>query len=203
MKDVKEFINSGILEMYVLGFASDEEVKEVQQMCAIHAEVRTEVESICDSLKAYAEAGVKPPNSTIKPMIMATIDFQERMQKGEVPSFPPVLNEKSTIADYNQWLSRKDMIAPAEYDDIYAKMIGYTPQVVSAIVWIKTETPYETHAAEHEKFLIIEGTCDIMIDDRVHSLVPGDYMSIPLHAGHTVKVTSKAPCKVILQRVAA
>jgi mannose-6-phosphate isomerase-like protein (cupin superfamily) len=203
MKNVKSFIESGILEMYVLGFASDEEIKEVQQMCATHAEVRAEVENICYSLKTYAEAGVEVPNSTIKPMILGSIDYMERLQKGEKPTFPPVLNEKSTAADYSQWLDRKDMVLPTHFDDIYVKLIGYTPQVTCGIVWIKRETPYEVHDTEHEKFLILEGTCDIVIDGKVHALVPGDYMSIPLHAGHTVKVTSKTPCKVILQRVAA
>jgi mannose-6-phosphate isomerase-like protein (cupin superfamily) len=54
-----------------------------------------------------------------------------------------------------------------------------------------------------EHFLIVEGTCDITIGDKVHHLVPGDYLSIPLYIDHDVKVTSITPCKVILQRVAA
>lgn len=203
MKNVEAFIKSGILEMYVLGVATDAEIKEVEQMAAAHAEVRAEIDEISGVLKGYAEWGVEAPNSTVKPLIMASIEYYERMKKGEQPAFPPVLNEKSTLNEYRQWLNRPDMVLPANFTDIYVKLIGYTPQVTSAIVWIKSETPHEVHRDEHEKFLIVEGTCDIVIDGTAHSLVPGDYMSIPLHAGHVVKVTSKTPCKVILQRVAA
>jgi mannose-6-phosphate isomerase-like protein (cupin superfamily) len=203
MKNVESFIKSGILETYVLGLASEEEVKEVEQMSAMYEEVRAEIDTICETLQAYTEADAAEPNSTIKPMILASIDYEERIKNGEEPTYPPVLNEKSSIGDYSEWLNRKDMVAPTDFSDIYVKLIGYTPQAISGIVWIKSETPYETHKDQHEKFLIVEGTCDITIDGTIHSLVPGDYVSIPLYAGHTVKVTSHAPCKVILQRVAA
>jgi mannose-6-phosphate isomerase-like protein (cupin superfamily) len=63
--------------------------------------------------------------------------------------------------------------------------------------------PDEIHDNEYEKFLIVEGECDITVGTNVHHLTPGNYFSIPLHATHSVKVTSKTPCKVILQRVAA
>jgi len=203
MKSADQFIKSGILEIYVLGVATDAEIKAVEQMAALHKEVRDEIDEIGSTLKGYAEWGVPAPNKTIKPMILASIDYYERIKKGEEPTFPKVLNEKSAAQDYSQWLSRPDMVLPKNAEDIFVKLIGYTSQVTTGIVWIKTETPYEVHDDEHEKFLILEGTCDITINGIVHKMVPGDYMSIPLHAGHTVKVTSNTPCKVILQRVAA
>ena len=43
---MEEFINSGILELYIFGVTTDEENKEVQQMAAQHAEVRAEILSI-------------------------------------------------------------------------------------------------------------------------------------------------------------
>ncbi len=59
------------------------------------------------------------------------------------------------------------------------------------------------HTHELEKFLILEGTCDITIEDEVYSLKAGDFLSIPLYNKHDVKVTSLNPCKAILQRIAA
>jgi mannose-6-phosphate isomerase-like protein (cupin superfamily) len=203
MKPVESFIASGILEMYVLGMASLEEITEVEEMAAVHEEVREEISAITGSLKMYAEANIKAPNSDVRPMIMASIDYEERLKGGEQPSFPPILNDKSTMQDYSEWLSRKDIVIPADFNEIHIKIIGYTPEATTAVVWIQSETPYEVHTDEHEKFLILEGTCDIDIDGDVRSLVPGDYLSIPLYAGHIVRVTSKTPCKVILQRVAA
>jgi mannose-6-phosphate isomerase-like protein (cupin superfamily) len=203
MKSAAEYINSGILETYVLGLTSDEENLKISAMAEMHAEIRTEIEDITNSLLSYAEKNAPPVNPTIKPMVMAIIDYTERLTKGEVPTSPPILHENSSIVDYATWLNRQDMIIPVNFNDIHAKLIGSNAEAMTAILWLKGSTPYEIHDKEHEKFLIIEGTCDIVTDDNVYPLVPGDYFSIPLHVGHVVKVTSSIPCKAILQRVAA
>ncbi|MBI3519835.1 MAG: cupin domain-containing protein [Bacteroidetes bacterium] len=86
---------------------------------------------------------------------------------------------------------------------MYAKIIGYTPEVTTTIAWIKKMTPFEIHHNELERFLILEGTCDITIGEEVHHMSAGDFIAIPLYIGHSLIVTSDIPCKVILQRVAA
>ncbi|MDF2437630.1 MAG: hypothetical protein K0Q95_2006 [Bacteroidota bacterium] len=203
MNDIRKYIESGILEMYVLGILDEKECAEVEKMAASHAEVKAEIDTITNTLQQFASQNTEAPHPAIKPLLMATIDFSERMLAGEEPTFPPVLNEHSKISDYEQWINREDMVISDDFQDMFAKIIGFTPEVTSAIVWISSIAPHEVHDDEYEKFLIIEGTCDITIGDTVHSLVPGDYLSIPLHVGHHVKVTSTQPCKVILQRVAA
>lgn len=202
MDQLEAFIQSGILEIYVLGMASAEEIRQVEEMASAHEEVKREIGKISETLKIYAESYSKTPNITIKPLIMASIDYGERLKSGEQPTFPPILDSHSTIEDYKEWTSRKDMVLPDDFNGIYLKIIGYTPQASTAIAWLQSETPYEVHTDEHEKFLVLEGTCDIDIDGNIHSLIPGDYLSIPLHAGHVVRVTSQVPCKLILQRVA-
>jgi len=203
MHDIESFIQSGILEIYVLGMASAEEMRQVEEMVYTYKEVKEKIEEITETLKTYAESYSQAPNITIKPMIMASVDYEERLKSGEQPTFPPILTSNSTIEDYNEWINRKDMMLPDDFNSIYLKIIGYTPQAITAIAWLQSETPYEVHTDEHEKFLVLEGTCDIDIDGDIHSLIPGDCLSIPLHAGHVVRVTSQIPCKLILQRVAA
>ena len=68
---------------------------------------------------------------------------------------------------------------------------------------LKHGAPTETHTNEYEKFLIVEGSCDLTIGTTVHHLNAGNYLSIPLYVSHDVKVTSAIPCKIILQRVNA
>jgi mannose-6-phosphate isomerase-like protein (cupin superfamily) len=75
--------------------------------------------------------------------------------------------------------------------------------MTTAVVWLEHGAPPETHTNELEKFLIVEGTCNIIVDGRDHHLKPGDLFNIPLHLSHTVLVTSSITCKIILQRVAA
>ncbi len=89
------------------------------------------------------------------------------------------------------------------FKDMHVKIIMYTPDVNTAIVWLKDVSVKEIHDHEIEKFLIVEGSCDITVGEKAYQLVPGDYFSIPLHTHHTVTVSHDVVCKIILQRVAA
>ncbi len=189
--------------MYVLGHATPEEVALVERETALHEEVRKEIEAISVSLEKYAKSNAAAPDPTVKPFLMATIDYMERLKAGEVPGNPPELQMNSTAADYAQWLEREDLKLNEPLTDVKANIIGYTPTVLTAIVWLTAGAPPETHTDELEKFLILEGTCDITIGDHIHSMKPGDVLFIPLHVSHNIRVTSNHPCKVILQRIAA
>ena len=202
MLSSKEHIESGILEMYILGITNEDETKAVEMMASLDPAIKQEIVLIRESLEGYAMANAIDPNPIIKPFLLATIDYTERLKDGEPVSVPPLLNENSQIAHFDSWLNRSDMVS-LDTDSMYAKIIGYTPEAITAIVWLKDYAPHEVHDNEYERFLIVEGTCDIIVEDRVNQLVPGDYFAIPLHKNHLVKVTSFIPCKIILQRVAA
>ncbi len=200
----KEYIDSGILEIYVMGMASHSEQEEVEMMAAANPDIRQEIDAISDVLEKYALSHSIEPSPVIKPFLMATIDYSERIKNGEPISFPPVLHENSTIEDYAPWLNRPDLeVSGPEQENIFAKIIGYTPENITAIIWIKQETPREIHHKEYERFLIVEGSCDLFVGDTCSHLVPGDYFDIPLHEYHSLKVTSSVACKAILQRMAA
>lgn len=201
--DPQDYIQSGILEEFVLGLTSEAENAEVMQMASEHPQVMSEIAQISESLQHYAELQAPPLDPTIKPLLMATIDYMERLRCGEAPATPPLLRDGSLVSDFSQWIDRADMALPDDFEDFYAKLIGFTPECTTAIAWMRYGAPPETHDAQYEKFLVLEGSCDITIGTRVISLVPGDYLGIPLHETHSVKVTSAIPCKVILQRQAA
>jgi len=203
MKAWQELLNSGILELYVLGETTEEESKMIEEMAAAYTEVAQEIDEICIALEKYAMANSINPDPIVKPFLMAIIDYSDRMKAGETYDVPPLLNENSVPDDYLKWLNRADMAMPPEFDEVFAKILSYSETVITAIVWITNMAPQEVHDHEYEKFLILEGTCDIYIADEVHHLKAGDFLTIPLHKEHHVKVTSAIPCKVILQRVAA
>lgn len=52
--DIKAYISSGVLELYVIGQLSPREMLEVEQMAAQYPEVKQEVVAIEQSLEAYA-----------------------------------------------------------------------------------------------------------------------------------------------------
>ena len=200
----KEYIDSGILETYVMGIASHSEREEVEMMAAENQDIREEIDAISGALEDYALAHAIKPSPMIKPLLMATIDYSERIKRGEPISFPPLLDQNSKAEDYSTWINRPDLdFSGSDEDHFFAKIIGSTPKMITVIIWINQETPWELHDREHERFLIIEGSCDILVGDKINHLVPGDYFDIPLHEHHMVKVTSYIPCKAILQRVAA
>jgi len=202
MKDIKKYIGSGIIEMYVLGLASDDEKKELEALSPHHPEIDREIEAVSSALQMYNKATTPAPNPGVKAFLMATIDFTERLKNGEVPAQVPLLSEQSQVSDYAQWLERADMVLDSN-DDAYAKIIGYAPEAITAIAWLRNEMPYEVHEREYERFLVLEGSCDVIMQDKIVPLKAGDYYSIPIKTAHVIRITSEIPCKVILQRVAA
>jgi anti-sigma-K factor RskA len=61
--NIQEYISSGIVESYVLGLADEAERVEFEQMCTLHAEVRTARDVFEVSLEQHAiAAAVAPPN---------------------------------------------------------------------------------------------------------------------------------------------
>ncbi len=203
MNTIENYINSGILELYVMGLTSEEENQEIQIMSDANLEISNEIDEISKALNTFSSALAPEIDASVKPMIMATIDFTERLQNGEPVATAPLLNSLSKVEDYQQWINRPNMQDFDESQEISAKIISANEQAQTLIIWLKTGAPIEIHDKEYEHFLIVEGSCDITIGEDVHSLVPGDYLSIPLYIGHSVKVTSPFACKIILQRVAA
>lgn len=199
--NIEEYINSGVLELYVLGETSHEENLVVESLSAEYPEIRAELDAIAQSLEAYAMANAVEPDVTLKPFVMATFNYLERLEKGEEPVTPPILSEKTKVSDFSVFIDRPDFVLPDELDGFHARIIAHTPEAMTALVWIEELAPLEVHHDEHEKFLILEGTCNIEVEDLVYSLGVGDYFGIPLHKNHAVRVTSTIPCKVILQRV--
>jgi mannose-6-phosphate isomerase-like protein (cupin superfamily) len=203
MTDIEQYIQSGMLEEYVLGLLPPTEMAALEAAAAAQPPLRAAIDEVAAQFENFAKANEVHPNPTVKPFLMATIDYMERMAHGETPAIPPLLSETSEINDFAGWLKRADMQAPATDEDLFARIIGHNASVLTAIVWIKTMAPQEVHDDTYEKFLVVEGSCTIAIGQLTHHLEPGDFLSIPLHQPHVVTVTSACACKVILQRVAA
>jgi mannose-6-phosphate isomerase-like protein (cupin superfamily) len=203
MNEVSRFIDSGIIEMYVMGDTSPEQNALVEKMVGTYPEIREELHTIELSLEKYAMSQATAVDPTIKPLLMATVEYMERLARGEKPSYPPQLHANSVVSDYEKWLNRPDLALTEPLDEIEARIISSTPLLTMAIVWVRNGTPPEVHKKEYETFLIVEGTCNIKVDGKDNHLKPGDVFTIPLFLSHSVIVTSATPCKVILQRLAA
>jgi hypothetical protein len=52
--NVDDYIKSGVLQDYCLGFLSDEEARNVEALCKIHPEIAGELELLRMALEQYA-----------------------------------------------------------------------------------------------------------------------------------------------------
>ena len=199
----EEFILSGILEMYVVGNASEDEITEVERMCLLFPSVLVELNEISCALEAYGSFYGVAPDITLKPAIFSTIDFIERMKNGEIAVHPPVLTNNSAIIDYQEWINRPDMVLGNDFEGLFAKVIAHNKTMSMAIVWLRDGSPMETHYDVLESLLIVEGSCTVSIEEENFYLKAGDIIHIPLFKKHIISVTSSIVCKAILQRIAA
>jgi mannose-6-phosphate isomerase-like protein (cupin superfamily) len=201
--DIKSVIESGMLEAYVIGALSTNEKRRVEGLLEVYPVLREEIQSIERALASYADNHSVEVDPTIKPMMMAMADYENRILNGEKIIMPPSLDVDSGIQDYSYWLNNDQMAEPDSYDGMYGKILGKNDERLMMIVWLTDGAPDETHTDELEKFLIVEGRCNIIIGDKVHALEAGDYLSIPLWVNHRVEVTSPYRCKIILERSVA
>lgn len=196
----REIFDSGLLELYALGLLVGDECALVEKALASDPMLKAELAQIEEAYRVIAEANAVTPNPTIKPLLMAKVDYMDRLRNGEIPESVPVLGPESKISQFQQWLDRDDMQLSPAFSETQVTIISNEPDKMTAIVWLKSGAPPETHVTEYEKFLIVDGTCDLTVGTNIHALRPGDYLSIPLHISHNVRVTSHVPCKIILQR---
>ena len=61
LEDIKAYIESGILELYVLGDVTPEEREQVEAMASNHPVIKAELEEIERSLESYAEENAVEP----------------------------------------------------------------------------------------------------------------------------------------------
>lgn len=201
MKDLNQYIESGVLELFVMGALSKEEAIEVETLAIEHPEIREEIAAIEDAQEEMANLAALQPPVHVKAKLMAALDEEEA--KTQTKNNPPFINQNSKIADFDIWVNDPQNVPPAEYEDPYFIPLVVNEDGATGMVWIRKYIPAEVHTDVVETFFILEGACDVEFNGKVHSLKAGEALSIPLHVSHTVTITSDIPCKLIVQRLAA
>lgn len=95
--NVKEYINSGIVESYVLGLATDAERQEFEQMVGAHAEVAEARDAFERSLEAVLVQDAPAPPSFLKEKI------QQRIAPDVSASRLPDEREQAPVRRMNVW----------------------------------------------------------------------------------------------------
>ena len=77
MEDLQAYIESGVLELYVLGDLSAEEKEQVEAMLEKHPELRHELGEIERALEKYAEKHAIEPEAGLRNTILGGLDIRE------------------------------------------------------------------------------------------------------------------------------
>ncbi len=86
--EIKEFIASGVLELYVLGELSETESTEVMHMAAKHPEVAAELKDIELGLESVLQKLGKQPNTDLRESILQSVNYTTVAEVGETPVIP-------------------------------------------------------------------------------------------------------------------
>ncbi len=111
--NTKEYIESGILESYVLGIATVGESAEVERMVLEHPEVEIELEAIRGTLENYALQYEKQPPAALKGKIMAAV-FEEQ----------PLQNTRNNLVQLNNTKPQKSIFSMAASWALLALSVG-------------------------------------------------------------------------------
>ncbi|MDO3625610.1 anti-sigma factor [Mucilaginibacter sp. BT774] len=73
MEDIKAYIESGILELYVLGDVTPEECAQVEAMAQKHPAIKAELDEIERSLQLYAEENAIEPSENLRGRVLNSL----------------------------------------------------------------------------------------------------------------------------------
>ncbi|HTD40316.1 MAG TPA: hypothetical protein VK671_06820, partial [Mucilaginibacter sp.] len=89
MEDIKAYIESGILELYILGDVTQEERTQVEAMAQKHPAIKAELIEIERSLEAYAEENAIEPSAGLRDRVLNSIvtnlDDDRNFKSASVP----------------------------------------------------------------------------------------------------------------------
>lgn len=195
--ELNEFINSGMMELYLIGALNTEEISLIERMRGLHPEINTELAKI----ENYIERGaiynaVCPLERTDKKMalIFASLEAEQNMQLSQTPLI-------SAFSNSDDWLKLVSPLLPKNHSgERLEKLLRHGNGVMQVLVISSSDIEEEIHDHLDESFLILEGTCVCTIGTSSFNMGPGDFMQIPLYLPHMVSITSTS-VTAILQHI--
>lgn len=97
VENLKAYIESGVLELYVLGDLSSEETLQVEEMAARYPEVRAEIDAIEQAMEQYAVQNAVEPSADVETRLFEKLGFSDLEEQEEVVSNQPVYTEEPKI----------------------------------------------------------------------------------------------------------
>ncbi|MEO7306416.1 MAG: cupin domain-containing protein [Ferruginibacter sp.] len=196
--DIAAYIASGILESYCLGQVTEQQREEVELYADEFPEIREELKQISDSLEFYSKQNSRAPQASVKTKLLLKIYEQE---SGTGKKYPPLIKERTTAADFENWLQHIAIEEPAAgFDNLATFDLPSTETVTNFMVWAKQGHEEEMHTAFHEFLVVLKGHCDMYFNGAKTHYNTGDIIVIPPGIPHNAVITSGEPMVAVVQR---
>ena len=98
--NTREYIESGVLELYVYDQLSDAEKVEVENMCAQYPEVKAELDAIQDTMNGYAVSHKRNPAPELRNKILSQLDLKDAEEPKVIP-----MNQSGSAGGSYRWLA--------------------------------------------------------------------------------------------------
>ncbi|WP_170113568.1 cupin domain-containing protein [Mucilaginibacter yixingensis] len=103
-------------------------------------------------------------------------------------------------ANHLSWLRVLAPLLPHTIETIFMQEIRRDENLSQLLVVSRIDVPEETHDQEAESFFILEGKCACTVGKKIFYLSAGDYLDIPLHIPHDVKLLSHQVTAIVQRR---
>lgn len=97
MEDIKLYIESGILELYVLGDLAQEEKLEVERLAANYPEIQKELNEISKTMELFAEQNAIEPRESLRATVLNQLEISNKTEDTVVKQ-TGISEEKKVIA---------------------------------------------------------------------------------------------------------
>lgn len=182
--DIRQYIESGVLEEYCLGHLNEADRAYLIQMTMLYPKIRAELTAVELAFENLAALAAAEPGSHIKHNILASLGFAEELNIHELPVI-------SRSANPEPWLKAFAHLIPEEpAEDFTMNVIRQDEIVQQMLVTSCNNVPEEEHGDFFESLFVLKGRCECTIGDEVFALSAGDFIEIPLHVKHDIKLVT-------------
>ena len=197
--DIKEYIYSGVLEEYCLGMLDEEQSAFVVQMSMLYPEVKRELDNIQTAFEYFAQDNAIEVNPRVRGNIISALEHTFSDTVLDSNNLPEIKKTSNLEA----WLNFVEPFMPVVVEDIYMHVLRADDQIKQTLVVSRIDVPEESHGDVFESLLILQGECACTIGDTTIQMEAGDYIDIPLHIDHDVKVLSPYVVAIVQHRAVA
>jgi mannose-6-phosphate isomerase-like protein (cupin superfamily) len=186
MTIINDFIDAGNLEQHCFEFFETRRADEIAELLSAHPQIKQELNQIEETIELLAKSQAIEPRQKAKQRFLSAIGFSPD-EALDISNLPPT----GKYSSYTSWYDAVEHLIPAQpFEDFFMQVLRQDEHIAQMLVVTRLDVPQEIHETVKESFFILEGSCVCTVGEDVFTLNPGDYLEIPLHVKHNIKIVS-------------